>query len=41
MHDWVGDAVINGKMVLVPRKPRPWWWRQLRRLWDRLKGKRA
>jgi hypothetical protein len=39
-HDWVDDAVINGKMVLVPRKPKPWWRRQLRRLRDRLKMKR-
>jgi hypothetical protein len=40
IHDWVDDAVIGGKMVLVPRKPKPWWRRQLRRLRDRLKGKR-
>lgn len=39
VHDWVDDAVIDGKMVLVPRKPKPWWRRQLRRLRDRLKGK--
>lgn len=32
LHDWVDDAVIDGKMVLVPRKPKPWWRRQLRRL---------
>ncbi|CDX61680.1 hypothetical protein MPL3365_70029 [Mesorhizobium plurifarium] len=41
VHDWVDDAVIDGKMVLIPRKPKPWWRRQLRRLRDRLKGKRA
>ncbi|BCM18563.1 hypothetical protein [Mesorhizobium sp. J8] len=41
VHDWVDDAVIDGKMVLVPRKPKPWWRRQLRRLRDRLKGKRT
>ena len=41
VHDWVDDAVIDGKMVLVPRKPKPWWRRQLRRLRDRLKGRRA
>ncbi|MGT2468237.1 hypothetical protein ACVOMV_31015 [Mesorhizobium atlanticum] len=39
VHDWVDDAVIDGKMVLAPRKPKPWWRRQLRRLRDRLKGK--
>jgi hypothetical protein len=39
VHDWVDDAVIDGRMVLVPRKPKPWWRRQLRRLRDRLKGK--
>ncbi|TPI72344.1 hypothetical protein [Mesorhizobium sp. B2-8-9] len=38
VHDWVDDAVIDGKMVLVPRKPKPWWRRQLRRLRDRLTG---
>jgi hypothetical protein len=41
VHDWVDDALIDGKMVLVPRKPKPWWRRQLRRLRDRLKGRRA
>ena len=41
VHDWVDDAVIDGRMVLVPRKPKPWWRRQLRRLRDRLKGKRT
>ncbi|WP_217576584.1 hypothetical protein [Mesorhizobium sp. GbtcB19] len=41
VHDWVDDAVIGGKMVLVPRKPKPWWRRQLRRLRDRLKSKQA
>lgn len=38
VHDWVDDAVIDGKMVLVPRKPKPWWRRQWRRLRNRLKG---
>ncbi len=32
LHDWVADAVVDGKMVLVQRKPKPWWRRQLRRL---------
>ena len=41
VHGWVDDAVIDGKMVLVPRKPKPWWRRQWRRLRDRLKGKRC
>lgn len=40
VHDWLDDATIDGKMVLVPRKPQPWWRRQLRRLRDRLRGKR-
>ncbi|MDG4878149.1 hypothetical protein P9273_24030 [Mesorhizobium sp. WSM4935] len=41
VHDWVDDAVIDGKMVLVPRKPKPWWRRKWRRLRDRLKGTRT
>ncbi|WP_149802280.1 LCP family protein [Mesorhizobium sp. NFR06] len=41
VHDWVDDAIVDGKMVLVPRKPKPWWRRQLRRLRDRFKGKRS
>jgi len=41
VHDWVDDAVIDGRMVLVPRKPKPWWRRQLRRLRNKLKGKQA
>ncbi|MBZ9851635.1 hypothetical protein LB565_26975 [Mesorhizobium sp. CA14] len=40
VHDWVDDAVIDGKKVLVPRKPKPWWRRQLRRLRDRLRENR-
>jgi hypothetical protein len=40
VHDWVDDTVIDGKMVLVPRKPKPWWRRQLRRLRDRFREKR-
>lgn len=32
LHSWVHDAVIDGKMVLVPGKPKPWWRQQLRRL---------
>jgi len=39
LHDWVDDAVIDGKMVLVARKPKPWWRRQLRRLRQTLKGR--
>ena len=41
VNDWVDDAVIDSKMVLVPRKPKPWWRRQLRRLRDDIKGKRS
>ena len=32
LYDWVDNALIDGKMVLIPRKPKPWWRRQLRRL---------
>ncbi|WP_167449293.1 hypothetical protein [Mesorhizobium hawassense] len=41
VHDWVDDAVLDGKMVLVPRKPKPWWRRQIRRLREKLKRTRA
>jgi hypothetical protein len=41
VHDWVDDLVIDGKMVLVPRKPQAWWRRQLRKLLDGLKDKRS
>ena len=41
VHDWVDDAVIDGKMVLIPRKPKPWWWRKWRKLRDRLKSART
>ena len=37
VFDWVDDATIDGKMVLVPRKPKPWWRRALRRLRQGLK----
>ncbi|WP_131803314.1 MULTISPECIES: hypothetical protein [unclassified Mesorhizobium] len=41
VHDWVDDAVIDGKMVLIPRKPKPRWWRKWRKLRDRLKSART
>ncbi|MDX8439980.1 hypothetical protein [Mesorhizobium australafricanum] len=41
VQDWVDDAVIDGKMVLVPRKPKPWWRRQLRRLRDKVRGEQT
>jgi hypothetical protein len=43
VSDWVDTAMIDGKMVLVPRKPKPLWrrlWRQLREK-TRLKPKRV
>ncbi|TPN79511.1 hypothetical protein FJ987_29290 [Mesorhizobium sp. CU2] len=36
VHDWVDDAVLDGKMVLVPRPPKPWWRRQWRKLRQRM-----
>jgi len=41
VFDRVDDATIDGKMVLVPKRPKPWWRRTLRRLRQKLRRKQG